>query len=367
MFNKNRFICSVFPVCILIIVSCTVHPIINDNKLKNQFQAQNPSSVSSNNATQIQVVQFCNTTIQPVNYSSGLLSPRVYAGILEPNSYLISNFGPLRDDIRSYIIDNNLSASVYVENLRNGVNIGINQNRGYFPASLNKLPIAVLVMENIEDGKWTMDTILPIHENEKSSASGMLYLSNETQLAIRELMQLMLKESDNTAFNVLYDAIDKDEERKLLEYYDVKINLDYPHRRLEFANHTDQVTAISMYNLFSSLYLSTVLADPKDSEYILSLLANSDFDIKRIANLPDNVTVAQKYGEYYADGTKQFHDCGIVYIDQTKIFYCVMTRDLDAEDAKGVIGHIVNYIYNYVVYTRAELDELKNHNSRTKS
>ena len=367
--NKTHLVILIF--ILIFISSCSNDKtIVNhqnpDNKSLSASNVYNSTGYTKDQQTEIiQSNQLCNnTSLKLMNYTSGLLSPRVYAGLLEPQSYLITNFEPLRSDIRNYLQDGNISASVYIENLRNGVNIGINQNRGYFPASLNKLPVAILVMQNIEDGKLSYDTLLPLEDSERSSASGMLYLSDKKQMSVRELLEAMLNDSDNTAFDVLYNHIDKKELRKLLEYYNININVDYPYRRLEFIYNTDQVTSISMYNLFSSLYLSTVFTDPKDSEYLLSLLANSDFDVKTLASLPENVTVAQKYGEYYEDHTQQFHDSGIIYIGQSRIFYCIMTRGLESEDAKQAIGFIVNHVYNYVTYERSKLDKLKKPNGQ---
>lgn len=293
------------------------------------------------------------------NHLNGLLSPRVYAGILEPKSFLINNFQPLRKGLQSYMELNDINGSVYIENLRNGVSIGINQNRGYFPASLNKLPIAIMIMQKIEDRKLSFDTKMPILDWQRTDSSGTLYLTPAKELTVRELLEAMLKESDNTAFNVLYYNVDKQEFARLLNYYDVDINVDYPERRIEFINHTDLVTPKSLYNIFSSLYLSTVLAPPEDSEYLLSLLANTTFDIKSMANLPRNVTVTQKYGEYYADDAEFFHDCGIMYIGVSRIFYCIMTRNANAVDAQQDIAYMVNYIYNYVVDTRGKLDQYR--------
>ncbi len=290
------------------------------------------------------------------NQHQGLLSPRIYSGILQPKSLLINNFEPLKADINQFLIENNVNASVYVENLRNGANMGIRQNSRYFPASLNKLPVAVLIMQNVEDGKLSLNTSLPIQDYEHSSASGNLYLNNVTNLSVKELLEIMLKDSDNTAFNVLFDNIDKKELSQLLNYYNIDINLEYPDRRVEFINHTDRVTPISLYNFFSSLYLSTVLL-PNDSEYILSLLSNTDFNIHQLADLPYNITIAQKYGEYYIDNTKLFHDCGIMYIETSRIFYCIMIKDQEVGDAKNVMGHIVNSIYTYVRDERQKLND----------
>lgn len=288
----------------------------------------------------------------------GFLSERVYTGVLEPQSLLINNFETLQSGIKSFLQGNNISASVYVENLRNGANMGINDELGYFPASLNKLPVAVLIMQEIEDGKLTLNSTLPIKEIDRSDKSGNLYLAAGNELPVAVLLEKMIKESDNTAYNVLYDHIDEHKLARLLDYYNIKINVNYPQRRIEFINQTDSVTPASIYNFFSSLYLSTVL-NPKDSEYLLSLLADTNFDIHKIADIPANVTIAQKYGAYYIKNSKFFHDCGIMYIQESKIFYCIMTKNLEVKPAEKVIGVTANSIYNYVVDERAKLDLYK--------
>lgn len=302
---------------------------------------------------------ICYSTLK-IN-SSRLLSPRVYTGLLEPKSFLISNFGPLKASIKNYLKEQNISASVYVENLRNGANMGIAEYRGYFPASLNKLPVAILILQKIEDGKLSFNSILPIEDSDRTDTSGSLSSTTEAELPIRTLLEKLLQDSDNTAFNVLLRYVDRKKMERLLKYYDININVDYPYQRVEFQNQTNLVTPISMYNLFSSLYLSTALSDPKDSEFILSELINTTFDIKSIANLPDNVIVSHKYGEYYIDDAKLFHDCGIMYFDRSRFFYCIMTNEIQNEDyAKESIGHVVNSIYNYIVDTRTELAIYKN-------
>ena len=294
-----------------------------------------------------------------INITVGLLSPRVYAGVLEPRSFLITNFNALQKDMQRYLTQQNISASIYVENLRNGANFGINEHEGYFPASLNKLPVAILIMQKIEDDKLTMNTKLPIKDYERTDAFGTLYLTKEKELTVKQLMEYMLKESDNTAFNVLFDNIDRGDLIKLLDYYNIKENTEYPFKRLEYGSYTDLVTPIHLYNIFSSLYLSTVLY-AQDSEYVLSLLTNTtDFDTNYEVNIPQNVSIVDKFGEYYADDSKLFHDCGIIYIDQSRIFFCIMMRNIQLDDAKAAVGYFVNHIYSYVTFTRAKLDAYK--------
>ena len=290
------------------------------------------------------------------NNKLSLLSPRISSGILEPKSFLIVNYAPLRAKLESYIIKNNLNVSIYVENLRSGGSMGINERRGFLPASLNKVPLAILIMQKVEDGRLSMDTMISINDSDRTNTSGSLYKTKEKHLPVRILVEKMLKESDNTAFKTLQHHADEDNMALLLTYLDY-----YSEESSDFTiSNSDEsfVTPKSMYNLFSSLYLSTVL-NPEDSQYILSLLTGTVFDIKRLAKLPINVTVAQKFGSRYVGNEKNFHSCGIIYDDKIRLFYCIMTKDISEDKAIKIVGLIVNNIYSYAFDTRKKLDLYK--------
>ncbi len=287
-----------------------------------------------------------NQTPNPI----GLLSPRIYAGLIPPQSYLIFNYEPLRQGIRSYIEQNNLNLSVYVVNMRDGASMSINANAGYPPASLSKVPLAILIMKQIEEGNLSLDTKVTISEEDKSASYGDLYQTTQKEFTIRFLLEKMLKDSDNTAFLTLNRYKGTEDFTPILKNY-----LGY------YNNGNAQghdITPKSMYNIFSSLYLSTIL-EPKDSEYILSLLTQTSFDIKQIAHLPPDTTISHKFASQYQPHSQYFHDCGIMFIQDMRLFYCVMTSGLDETAAAQNVGLIVNNIYNYTLEERTHLDEYK--------
>ncbi|MBI2652534.1 serine hydrolase [Candidatus Woesearchaeota archaeon] len=289
------------------------------------------------------------------NTNNGLLSPRIYSGLLEPKSLLITNYAPLRNSLESFISENNLTVSVYVENLRNGAFMGINERVGFPAASLSKVPLAMLIMGMIEDGELSLDTPIKINESARTSTWGTLFKVNENKLPLRVLIERMLKESDNTAYNVLRDYLNPEDMALLLSYVDY-----YSEEAENIKEQNDgYITPKSMYNLFSSLYLSTML-EPQNSEYILSLLVNTSFDIKKTADLPDDVVVAHKFGTRYIGKIKTFSDCGIIYNKDMRIFYCVMSKDLEYNYAVQVIGAIVNKVVYYSLNARKTLDAFKN-------
>ncbi|MBI2673061.1 serine hydrolase [Candidatus Woesearchaeota archaeon] len=286
----------------------------------------------------------------------GLLSLRIYSGLLQPKSLLIENFNPLKEVIEDKITKRNPNISVYIVNLRDGASIGINERVGFLSASLNKIPIAILIMKRVERGELSLDTMLKIKDNDRTSSFGDLYKTKEEKMQLRVLLEKMIKDSDNTAFRVLQRNIQLKDWQFLenyLDYYSNDIILD---NSINFSVEDEPTNTKSIYNLFSSLYLSTLL-EPENSEYILSLMTNiTVFDIKKLANLPEDVAVAQKFGIKEDNGERYFHDCGIIYINQSRIFYCIMTKGLSEEQAVNTIGSIVYVTYDYVVKTRQNLD-----------
>ena len=294
----------------------------------------------------------------------GLLAPRVYAEVLKPKSYLITNFKPLKQDLVNYLGENNSNVAIYIQNLRSGANMGIHENTAFLPLSLNKLPIAITIMEEVENDQISLDTMIPIRQSDKINTYGYLYKNNKTELPLKILLEEMVKESDNTALNVLLRYIDQDHLNLLLEYYSIDLSAYYS-AKVNYEEHSPLVTPKTMANVFTSLYLSTIL-EAKDSEYLLSLLTNTTFNVGKIANLPQNITIAHKFGVNYLENNKLFSDCGIMYIEDMRISYCIMTKNMTSEKALETIGVIVNKIYYYIIDEKEILNQYKENPNNSK-
>jgi len=289
-----------------------------------------------------------------------LLSNRIYSRILEPGSFLIMNFVPLRNNMIDFITKNKLDISVYVRNLKSGGGFVINEQKKFFPASLTKVLVAILVMKKIEKGDLSLDTLIDINESDRVDTAGTLYMSPEKRLPVRTLLKYMLSDSDNTALRTLQRYTDQEDKFLIMNYLNFYIDRNMDKKDLEEDTEHNVVTPRSIYNLFSSLYLSTIL-QPAHSEFLLSLLIDTDFDIKTVAELPDTVTVAHKFGANYTNNKKNFHDCGIMYIHpkDVKLFYCIMSQDMYKETASKTIGLLVQAIYSYTLDVRNKFDYYK--------
>lgn len=144
-------------------------------------------------------------------------------------------------------------------------------------------------MKKIQDGELSLDTKLKIEESDKVEPYELFYKGSNDEVNVKELLEKMLKSSDNTGIRVLSRQIQQDELRLILDYYGINITST---AKIQLK---DYVTPKSMYTLFSSLYFSSVL-NQENSDYLLSLLTNTVLNINRFADLPDEVIVAHKFG-----------------------------------------------------------------------
>ena len=284
---------------------------------------------------------------------NGLLAPGVYAGVYESKTYQTDNFVPFGDELNYYIEQNKLNISIHIRSLKSGNSIDVNENLQFYPLSLAKLPLAVLIMHKIEKKQLSLDTEVAIKDEDRMDTYGDLYKTDEKVFTIKYLLEKMLKESDNTAFNILIRQVNEDDLNVLISYYSVDLNPYYNARRVN--KHPGLMTAKIMSNVLVSLYTSSIL-DIKNSEYILSLLEETVFNIQKLAKLSDDVKIVHKFGSNYLNNNKFFHDCGIIYFPNERVLYCIMTKDLAEEDAADVVAAIVNRIYinNVITETQAQ-------------
>ncbi len=286
-----------------------------------------------------------------------LVSASVSCGSLEPKSFLTFNFNPLKNYLSTLIAENNIDISLYVQNLRGGNNFDINMNSGVYPASLNKIPIAVLIVDKIERGELTYETPIKINKNLLGVESDSVYFEKD-ELTVRFLLEKMLKESDNDAFHILAEKVDIDRLNDLMTYYDVDATHSYDYNfGISLKNYT-LLTPKMLSNMFLSLFFSTVLEE-KDSEYLLGILTNTTVDMNTIAELPTNVTVSHKWGAYYEGDHTFFNDCGIMYSGSGRILFCMAVRDRSVTDSVAIAGKIVKSIYLFSAREGNEFASLK--------
>jgi beta-lactamase class A len=277
--------------------------------------------------------------------SYDLLSPQIawmnVDDFLEKQGTLTVSYAGLKEQLLFYIEGENIDGEygIYFEDLTTGAWVGINERQKFYPFSLLKVPILVAVLKRAQDDNLSLERRIYIKKEYLDSKSGSLYLKGEGYSpTIKELLEYLIRESDNTAVMTLTnDAL------VMEDIYSANLAMGLPTN--DSLSDTPLLSVKEYSNVFRSLYYSTYLRR-SFSEAALVLMMNTDYKSQLPAGVPSNVKVAHKVGFYKEEG--YYHDCGIVYYEPNPYLLCVMTGGLSQEEANKFISSTSRIVYNYV-------------------
>lgn len=236
--------------------------------------------------------------------------------------------------------------SVYFRNLNNGNWFGVNEKEEFSPASLMKLPLLIAYYKLSEEfPKILKKKVIyipdPVEEKTIQNIKPEKSIEAYKEYSIKELLDDMIIYSDNKASLLLENNLDLSLYQKAF----TDIGISFP----EFKDGVfeNNVNIVEYASFFRVLYNSSYL-DRSNSEYILNLLGNVNFNKWLTKGIPQNIVVSHKFGERVINGEKQLHDCWIVYYPNHPYIICVMTRGRDREVLEEIIAQISEKIYNEV-------------------
>lgn len=275
--------------------------------------------------------QFCSVNAARQKNQYSFLNP---ARSIYQQKNLIVNIQPLRDELNKFSSTTNIS--IYFEYLPTGANIAVNKDAEFFPASLLKLPVAMVVAKKVADGKWQWKNELVLMRNDKDDKFGDLYnYQIGTSFTIEELVRRALAESDNTAYRILLRNLDQGE----LESMHQHLGLD------KFFSTDGKISAKNYSVILRALYSSSYLPE-EYSQKLLGIMAKSKFNQYLASGLPENVIFAHKIG--LSDEQDVVLDSGIVYLPDRPYILSVMIKTKDMEAARGQMKNISEKVYNYI-------------------
>jgi beta-lactamase class A len=128
------------------------------------------------------------------------------------------------DSIRSRIAGFEGEVSLYAKNLDSGAAFGIRESDSVRTASTIKLPIMLAVFEAVSRGKAKWSEMLTVSSSEKVYGSGVIgrEISDGVKLPLRDVVNLMIVVSDNTATNMILERFTADSVNAYLDKIGLK-------------------------------------------------------------------------------------------------------------------------------------------------
>lgn len=238
-------------------------------------------------------------------------------------------------------------SSVFFRDLNSRKWFGINDTVTIHPASLIKLPVAMMYYKvaELDSSILNQELAVPTEDanDNQSYQPPKNPLTPGKSYAIHDMIEHMLKYSDNAPFSPLMDA-------SKIFHNKILTDLGVYQPATDDQPESWNITTKSYANMFRTLYNASYL-NVGYSNTILETLSQSTFKDGIVAGIPFDVRVAHKFGEgtgVTEDGkveTSVLNDCGIVYKKDAPYILCVMTEGKDFPALEKVIQRIAKTSY----------------------
>ena len=234
-------------------------------------------------------------------------------------------------------------ASIYLRDMIPGTWTGINADDAYTPASLFKVPILITYLKQAEYNPDLLSYTVTITEDPAAGSVQDIAPEVSVQVgetySIEELLSFMIVDSDNRALNVLMNYIDVN----VLQQAFSDLGVTFPEDTSSYA-----ISPRTYSRFFRILYNATYLS-PESSQKALLILSRATFNEGIRAGVPENITVAHKFGEasaVLASGEQghELHDCGMVYTENPYAL-CVMTMGENVDDLSAFLEDVSSVVY----------------------
>ena len=206
-------------------------------------------------------------------------------------------------------------------------------------ASVIKIPIMMEAFRQFENGELNPRQTYQIKAEDKMPSCGALNRMHDgLEVTMRDLVELMIVLSDNTATNILIDRLGIDRVNATLEAEGLKVTrlrrklFDRAGMEAGLSNH---VCAREIGLLLERMFVGT-LVSPQASTEMLEILRNQKLNGKMPFFLkPRGIACAHKTGE--DDGIT--HDVGVVYARRPFVL-CMLSEETDVPAFERLIQDV---------------------------
>ena len=228
-------------------------------------------------------------------------------------------------------------------NLKTGETYGYQKDMVHPSASVIKIFLMAYIYQLIKDGAIKEEDRITIKPETLAESSGVLYyLRDVHEMSVRDLMELMIIVSDNTATNVLLGLAGKEP----LQHYISEVigyqNTLFQRKMMDFeaVRHGLQnyTTAEDTADFLKNLYFGKFVS-PKASSMMLQILREQQFSelipYHLYGFLPEQ-SIAHKAGGL----DHVVHDAGIVLAGDAPFVLCMFGSEVDVPSYSRVIQDV---------------------------
>jgi beta-lactamase class A len=236
---------------------------------------------------------------------------------------------------------------IYVKDISTGREWQYHSDDMFPSASLIKVPIMISLFEKLKDNEVDLDDELTLKKGEKRGGSGTLRrMRYGTKLTVRQLVEKMITESDNTATRMLVDLVGLDYLQDHFTAIGLKKTGIYP-EGLSLSStpvsRENYTTPREMAMLVEGIYRGNMV-DKQYSAEMLDIMKRLKTHSRFAKYLPRNWALAHKTGMLRLS----CHDVGVVFSPTGNYLMAIMTGKVpDYHFAANYIAKMAAVTYRY--------------------
>ena len=216
------------------------------------------------------------------------------------SAYKPSSVEEKEQAILAYIRQNNLSVSIYYQDVNTGYTFTYNEDKVYYGCSLIKLVDTLYILDKINSGEMTFDTKVPYNKNYyiKDNPCMEKYPPGE-DIEISKVIECALTVSDNIAHRIMINYIGFN----ALQSYGRSLGA----KNILTGGDSYGMQSAKDMNIYLNKLYQDLVEYPTSGNIIKGWMNNTYWNHLAF----DNTTMIHKYG-YYGD---YYHDVGIFFTE----------------------------------------------------
>jgi beta-lactamase class A len=229
---------------------------------------------------------------------------------------------------------------VAVEDLATGYTSGVNASASLPAASTIKIPVMVEVFRQMSTGSIDLNTPVHLEASDRDWGWGdMADAAPGTVRTVKQLLWLMITESDNTATNMLIRLVGRTHVNQTMARLGLRATRlgDYIRSETDGIRYALRSSPHDMLTLLDDIARDRLI-DQWSSHEMLAILTGQHHNGLLPEPLPKDVIIAHKTGSLH----DTLNDVGIVYHDDEPYVIAVMTTQLPDLDSGRAFIHKIS-------------------------
>ena len=278
----------------------------------------------------------------------------------------------LKSSIKDILDSSNCNYGFALKDLTTGEIIELNGKERFNSASIIKLFYLYEALHQVDKEVLSLDDVFLLENKQKVGGAVVLnMLHDNLELTLEDLLTLMISISDNTATNMLFDILGKDNINISMNNIDIKDTLVARKLMRVIPGVYNYTSASDTSKILEELFSSNTLAKNSCTLAldILKLqkhnesLSRNLIECSNCGKLIGHLNTCPSCGAYIGDISPKMatfphktgeitgivHDAGILNIDDKNYIVVLLTSDhKDNHKAKEIMGDIGLLIYNHL-------------------